>query len=317
MRRPALVLAALAAACVLIALMSTGRPTTPARGAAAAPSAAQAPSTSTAAATTRCTPSSPGSHRLRAIDGRTPVVLHVGRGTKPGSPLVLGLPGAGQTARDFATYTGYSALADREGFSVAYPTATGARPFWNISGVTPGKPDDVAYLRKVISASVSAACADPDRVGVTGVSNGGGMSARLACDASDLIAAAAPVAGGYGSLPGCHPRRPVAMLEIHGEVDQVVPYAGKGARGSGAVKPFLAQWRRLDGCVGSPRARVPHPDVIELRWAGCHDGVAIEHDRIRDAEHGWPGEDDLDDVEQFSSTRRTWAFLTAFRRRSP
>ena len=45
---------------------------------------------------------SAGTHRLPAIDGRIPVVLHVGRTAKPGAPLVLGLPGAGQTARDFA-----------------------------------------------------------------------------------------------------------------------------------------------------------------------------------------------------------------------
>lgn len=268
-------------------------------------------------ATAPCTPASAGTHRLQAIDGRTPVVLHVGRNTRPGSPLILGLPGAGQTARDFASYTGYSALADREGFSVAYPTATGSRPYWNISGSRPDKPDDVAYLRQVISASVRAACADPDRVGVTGVSNGGGMSARLACDASDLIAAAAPVAGGYGSLPDCHPRGPVAILEIHGEVDQVVPYTGKGPHNSGAVRTFLGQWRQLDGCVGRPGAQAPHPGVIELRWAGCRGGVVVEHDRIRDAEHGWPGEDDLDDVRQFASTRRTWTFLSAFRRRAP
>ena len=48
-----------------------------------------------------------------------------------------------------------------------------------------------------------------NRVFATGVSNGGGMSARLACDAADLVAAAAPVAGGYGALPDCRPTRAV------------------------------------------------------------------------------------------------------------
>src|SRR5258705_509133 len=180
-----------------------------------------------------CVPLTAGTHRLAPIGGRVPVVLHFGGTAKPGAPLVLGLPGAGQTARDFAAYTGFSKLADRKGFSVAYPTATGSRPYWNISGALPGKPDDVAYLREVIPAAVRAACADPARVGVTGVSNGGGMTARLACDAADLIAAAAPVAGGYRSLPDCRPPRPVPILEIHGAVDQVVPYRGTGSSGAG------------------------------------------------------------------------------------
>jgi polyhydroxybutyrate depolymerase len=261
-----------------------------------------------------CVPMSAGTHRLPAIDGRKPVVLHVGRSAGPGAPLVLGLPGAGQTARDFASYTGYSRLADRYGFSVAYPTATGTRPFWNISGAADAKPDDVAYLRQVIPAAVGAACANPARVGVTGVSNGGGMSARMACDAADLIAAAAPVAGGYRSLPDCRPSRPVPILEIHGAVDRVVPYGGSGPGRAGSVPAFLAQWRRLDGCKGRPRRIAPRSNVVELRWSRCRGGAVVQHDRITDADHGWPGEDDLRGVEEFASTRRTWAFLSAFRR---
>ena len=271
---------------------------------------ASAPATPPAPA---CVPMTAGTHRLPSIDGRIPVVLHVGRTAKPGAPLVLGLPGAAQTARDFATYTGYSKLADREGFSVAYPTATGSRPFWNMSGTIPGKPDDVAYLRDVIPAVVHAACADPARVGVTGVSNGGGMTARLACDAADLIAAAAPVAGGYKSLPGCRPARPVPILEIHGAADQVVPYRGDPT-GAGSVPAFLAQWRRLDGCRGAARRLSPRSNVVELRWARCAGGAVVQHDRITDADHGWPGEDDVDGVEEFAATHRTWAFLKAFHR---
>lgn len=261
-----------------------------------------------------CAPPAAGDHRLAAIDGRLPVVLHVPPHARADQPLVLALPGAGQTAEDFAEYTGYSVLADREGFAVAYPTATGERPFWNMSGAVPGKPDDLAYLRRVIPAVVRAACADGARVGVTGVSNGGGMSARLACDAADLIAAAAPVAGGYGSLPDCHPSRPVPVLEIHGTDDRVVPYAGKGPRRSGAVSAFLAQWRRLDVCRGRAQRRAPQPSVAELRWTGCAAGTMVVHDRITDAEHGWPGEDDLGRRPGFSSTLRTWLFLSAFGR---
>ena len=292
---------AIAAAIALIAAIAVGSLTV-APGDAAGPPAGAG-----------CVSMTPGSHRLPAIDGRAPVVLHVGRSARPGAPLVLGLPGAGQTARDFATYTGYSALADRMGFSVAYPTASGSRPFWNISGSVPGKPDDVAYLRRVIVAAVRAACADPARVGVTGVSNGGGMTARLACDAADLIAAAAPVAGGYKSLPDCRPARAVPILEIHGLADRIVPYGGTGPQGAGSVSAFLTQWRRLDGCSGAPRVRTPRPAILELRWSACAQGTVVVHDRIRDAEHGWPGEGDLDDARGFASTRRTWAFLSSFR----
>jgi len=267
-----------------------------------------------AVAAAACIPLPAGTRRLGPIDGRVPVVLHIAPHTAAGAPLVLALPGAGQTASDFARYTGYSRLADERRFVVAYATATGDRPSWNISGTAAGKPDDVAYLRAVIGAALQATCGDPARVGVTGVSNGGGMSARMACDAADLISAAAPVAGGYGSLPDCHPARPVAVMEIHGTDDRVVPYAGTGTAGFGAVPRFLAQWLRLDGCPPKAARRTPAHGVDELRWAPCAAGTAVVHERVHDAEHGWPGTNDERGRRGFSSTAQTWAFLSAYRR---
>lgn len=274
------------------------------------PSASALPTRAHAAAA--CVPPSGRTMRLTSIDGRVPVVVHVPRGVRAGAPLVLGLPGAGQSARDFASYTGYSRLADARGLIVAYPTATGVRPSWNISGTTSGKPDDVAYLRKVIAATLAATCASRAHVTLTGVSNGGGMAARMACDAADVVAAVAPVAGGYGSLPDCHPTRPVPVLEIHGTGDDVVPYGGKGADAFGAVSRFLAQWRRLDGCPAAARRSFPRREVTELRWEPCRAGSAVEHDRIADAEHGWPGENDVDGRRGYSTTARTWRFLSRF-----
>jgi polyhydroxybutyrate depolymerase len=267
-----------------------------------------------ATAVPACVPPGAGTHRIVIDTGRAPVSLHVPPGPPAtGRPLILVLPGAGQTGADIAAYTGYSRLADQRGFLVAYPTASGTRPFWNVSGTAPGKPDDVAYLRKVITSLSAVACADGTRVGMTGVSNGGGMTARLACDGAGLVAAAAPVAGGYGSLPGCDPVRPVPILEIHGTSDRVVPYAGKGATGLGSVSRFLAQWLRLDGCSRTvTRRSSPAAGVTELRWSACRGGAAVVHDRIQDAIHGWTGLDDVLGRHGFSATARTWAFLSAY-----
>jgi polyhydroxybutyrate depolymerase len=223
---------------------------------------------------------------------------------------MLVLPGANMTGADMARYTGYSRLADLKGFLVAYPTASGARPFWNVSTTQTDKPDDVAYLRKVIEALTGdTGCADPERVGATGVSNGGGMTALLACRAADLLAAAAPVAGGYSTLPDCEPARPLPVLEIHGLRDEVVPYAGTKASHAGAVGPYVDEWRARDNCPGAPRTSGPAPDVLEQRWT-CAQGRVVAHDRVIDAEHGWPGRNSL---MPFSSTLRTWRFFSAFR----
>lgn len=273
------------------------------------PAATTARSATAGAGPSSCVPPRAGTLRLPRIDGRVPVVVHIPPNPVAGAPLILGLPGSGQTASDFARYTGYSHLADRAGFFVAYPTASG-RPSWNISDQR-GRPDDVAYLRKVIGAALAKTCARRG-VGATGVSNGGGMAARLACDAADLVVAAAPVAGGYGSLPDCRPSRPVPVLEIHGTDDRVVPYRGKGPARFGAVSRFLAQWRHLDRCPARARRRYPRRGVTELRWSPCAASTAVVHDRITDAEHGWPGENATVSRSQFSSTARTWSFLSGY-----
>jgi polyhydroxybutyrate depolymerase len=145
---------------------------------------------------------------------------------------------------------------------------------------------------------------------MTGVSNGGGMTARMACDAADLLAAAAPVAGGYSSLPDCRPERPLPILEIHGVRDAVVPYRGKGPDHAGAVGDWLRDWLGRNGCTEPAHRSTPAPRVQELRWT-CPYGRMVVHDRVIDAEHGWPGESSL---RPFSSTLRTWQFLSGFRR---
>jgi len=264
-----------------------------------------------AVAVPSCVPPGPGTHRIVVAQDRVPVAVHVSPGPrKTGRPLIVVLPGAGQSGADIAQYTGYSKLADQRGFLVAYPTAAGSRPFWNVSGAVAGRPDDVAYLREVIATLTADTCADPARVGMTGVSNGGGMTARMACDASDLLAAAAPVAGGYSSLPDCRPERPLSILEIHGVRDAVVPYAGKGPDHAGAVGDWLSDWLARDGCTAPARRSTPAPRVDELRWT-CPGGRMIVHDRVIDGQHGWPGGSSL---RPFSSTLRTWRFLSAFRR---
>jgi polyhydroxybutyrate depolymerase len=288
----------------------------PAAGPAAAAKPTTAGGTTAAQAAGACAPLKggplkAGAYRVPVQDGRVPVILHVPRRkeNKP-LPLVVQLPGTGQDGIFAERYTGYSKLADREGFIVAYPTAAGKSPSWNVSGNASGKPDDVAYLKRVIKTITGARviCADPSRVTVTGASNGGGMAARLACDAPQMLAAAAPVAGGYSSLPPCRSRAKLPLLEIHSLTDSVVPYRGKGPDHAGAVSGFLADWRARNGCDDTAQRSAPARGVTDLRWT-C-DGAPVEHVRLADAPHGWYGGASLD---ADSTTARTWRFLKAHR----
>lgn len=216
-------------------------------------------------------------------------LLHVPRGYTGGRrPLVIGLGGAGDTGRHFEQFSGLRQESDSAGFAAVFPTATGARPFWNIQAYTTGA-DDVGYIAALIDTLEQSGCADPARVYATGVSNGGGMSALLGCRLADKIAAIAPVAGGYKALPPCQPSRPMPVLEIHGSRDPIVPYAGRPPDRLGSVPRFLVGWAQRDGCrMGAQRASIG-PATIQSRWTGCEPGTAVIGIKLYGAGHLWPG----------------------------
>jgi polyhydroxybutyrate depolymerase len=251
-------------------------------------------------------------------DGPRQVRLHVPPSAWKPRPLVLALHGAGQTGGDMARDTGFSRLADREHFFVAYPSAAGPNAFWNMSGTVAGAPNDVEALERSLDELERSACIDTSRVFVTGVSNGGGMAARLGCELSERLTGVAAVAGGYKALPPCKPERPLSVLEIHGTGDRVVPYNGQPPDFKGSVPRWLAMWRRIDGCHGVARRMVPATGVTEIAWRTCADATRVEHVRLDGAAHGWPGGPRTKPPPApFAATWRTWEFFHSLPPRRP
>jgi len=227
----------------------------------------------TAAAATDCVPQ-PGAHRL----GDT--LLHIP--PKPPVGLVLAFHGAGGTGDGFAGGTGFSDAADRYGFAVLYPSAA-AHQFWSLNdkmGTT-----DLDNLRALLPQAFALACTD--RVFATGVSNGGGFAARVGCELDDVVAIA-PVAGGYRALDRCPSTARASVLEVHGTADHVVPYRGKKPDYAGSVPRYLAGWAKRDGCTGKPTSRRETKVVTHLRYPRCANGLAVEHLRLANVDHGWP-----------------------------
>lgn len=234
---------------------------------------------------------SAGNHALTITYGglRRTAIVHVPRDYTGGSrPLVIGLPGANGHGREFAEFSGLRKLSETAGFVGLFPTATGQRPFWNIAAFKSGA-DDVGYIEALIDELEASGCADPARVYATGVSNGGGMSALLGCRLADKLAAIAPVAGGYKTLPPCAPARPLPVLEIHGSRDPIVPYAGRPPDRLGSVPRFLVSWAQRDGCQpGAHRSEIG-PATIESVWVGCTPGTTVIGIKLYGAGHMWPG----------------------------
>ena len=260
------------------------------------------------------------------VDGtKHEALLHVPPGARGQLPLVLAFHGAYDDARFTSVYFGLSRLADREHFAVLYPQASHNK-FWELR---PDQHEDVDQVRVLLDRVERASCIDRSRVYATGVSNGGGFTARLGCEMADRLAAIAPVAGGYGPLAGCHPDRPLPLLEIHGMEDYVVPYGGTGPRRSGSVSRFLSvtrfleRWTALDGCRGGPKVTTLRPGVTRVTWAHCAGGSVVQHLKLAGTDHGWPGShwseagrknpSPAHDPTGLDSAQAVWNFLSRFR----
>jgi polyhydroxybutyrate depolymerase len=170
-------------------------------------------------------------------------------GTTP-VPLVVDIHGLGSNSAQQEGISGMKAMSDQHGFLVAYPD--GLDNAFN-AGICCGNTDvdDVGFLRTMVSRVEGEATVDPSRVYVTGLSNGGAMTQRLACDAADLFAAAAPMAFPIPFKPrtGCQPSRSMPVLTFMGLTDVLVRYDGQAF---GTAPDTFAYWRDIDGCTGTP-----------------------------------------------------------------
>ncbi len=150
-------------------------------------------------------------------------------------PLVFSLHGGGSNAKEQMNLNDLNQVADENNFIVVYPNAVGSN--WNDGRAhtteKSNNADDVGFIKLIIEKLSQWVSIDSQKIYATGISNGGMMSLRLACDASETFAAAAPVAS---SMPeelkaNCAPTKAISVLEIQGTADPLVPYLGGGIKG--------------------------------------------------------------------------------------
>jgi polyhydroxybutyrate depolymerase len=231
------------------------------------------------------------------LGGARPAALFVPAAYDPARrwPLVVLLHGYGAEGASQARSLGLVAEVDASGFVLLAPDGTpdhrGAR-FWNASpsccdfdglGI-----DDVGYVRGLIAEARASLAIDPDRVTLVGVSNGGFLAHRLACEAADLVSAVASIGGSMAEGVPCTPSRAVSVLLVHGTADALIRYDG-GAYGGGApyqgLEALARAWAARDGCKAEPLVAstpqdldrvVAGPETIATTWTSCSAGARVD-----------------------------------------
>lgn len=215
-------------------------------------------------------------------------------------PLVVALHGTGGSAEQFERDYGLSAKADMLDYAIVYPEGTPRPgPFkirtWNAGeccdySVEHGV-DDVKFIRTLMEGLIEEFKVDPDRIFVTGMSNGAMMAYRLACELPERIKAIAPVSGTLMTESPCEPSESMPVLHIHSELDEIIPYRGGVGLGGYYFHPVdsaLQVMVDINRCPISPGTFEEYDDYTYRKWS-CQEDVVIEAYVTKDGGHSWPG----------------------------
>lgn len=142
-------------------------------------------------------------------------------------PVVFMLHGTSGDGEKFYNISGWKEKAAKEKFYAVFPsslaycitedgvttTTTKWRHYDLDSIACPGQKiyDDVKFFREMLKFLEATYPIDPKRVYVSGFSNGGQFSFRLAVEASDVVAAVAP----FGSMFAENGKTPLALIPIY------------------------------------------------------------------------------------------------------
>lgn len=223
------------------------------------------------------------------------------------APLIFILHGGGGSASSMELLTrgAFNRIADREGAVVVYPE--GVDRHWNDGRDLPETAarenvDDVGFILALIEEVGGQHSLDRGRIFATGISNGGFMSMRLACDAAETFAAVAPVTAVLSETLGarCAPSRPVSVMIINGTEDPLVPWNGGMVKVLGASRGAVwsadrtfERWLELDDCGPKGDARTDNDPAdkttVVVHRARCRDDVEVRLYEIQGGGHTWPG----------------------------
>lgn len=210
-----------------------------------------------------------------------------------GSPVLLMLHGRNGNGEAQANLAGAAAAVAAQGFWAVLPLSRDNE--WEDDPTTSLGYDDVGYIARILDIMSADFSTDPTRAYASGMSEGGFMTQRLACELSDRIAAFAMVGATITTRLAntCEPALPRPMLFMHGTSDPIVPW--NGYLGVQSVDATLSLWSGLNGCAAAvavqalPDTAADGTTISLIRHPACEGGTELRLYRVQNGGHTWPG----------------------------
>ena len=235
----------------------------------------------------------------------------------PGTPmpLLIAFHGGGGAGEAFPQQAQFEALAEEEGFMIAFPQgdlAPGNEGEWQLN-TRPNERHDIKFIEMLIKEISERHALDAKRIYATGYSLGSMFIYEVACQLSDRFAAVASHAGTMPKSPAdCNPQRHLPIMHLHGADDSLIAYGKRwdwkawDEVGTMRDVPSLIEyWRVLYQCQTTT-----HTESASSKhsvYTDCKRGGRVEHHRIHNVGHEWPRR-----VRGVSTHRVIWNFVSDF-----
>jgi len=212
------------------------------------------------------------------------------------SDVIFDFHGAGGTAMGEFGYSGFAALADREGVILVYPDANKTyfdqqhrlASYWNSAweAVKRERNYDVDFVLELVELVKSEQCTN--NFYATGMSAGGDMTSALACLADTPFTAFAPVSYRYYYEAECAAAGPRPMISFQGDADPIVPIEGSGEPWfDPPMVEVMRRWAEHNECDSQPQEQRISDEVVRFHWDNC--AAATQWYLIEGGGHTWPG----------------------------
>ena len=217
-------------------------------------------------------------------------------------PLVVALHGFGGSGQGNAHYMHLFDSIHENEHLLLYPDGTQnwlGQKRWNATNACclfSGEVDDVGYLLGMIGEAVDSYGADPDGIVITGLSNGGFMSHRMACEAGSSIRSIVALNGvTWDDFSMCPDTGRPDILHVHSTADTVIWYEGGSIRGEPypSSNETVQNWASRSGCdeswtfLGTRDVSLDDgiDETDEFEFLNCEYGNRVSHWRINEGRH--------------------------------